>query len=42
MDTRVKQVFELTKLELGSIPTISTNTKGQPFFGWPFLLVDQM
>jgi len=25
---------------VGSIPAISTNNKGQPFFGWPFLLVD--
>jgi len=25
--------------DAGSIPAISTNTKGQPFFGWPFLLV---
>ena len=22
------------------IPAISTNNKGHPFFGWPFLLVD--
>ena len=28
--------------DAGSIPAISTNTKGQPFFGWPFLLVDLM
>jgi hypothetical protein len=26
--------------DAGSIPAISTNNKGQPFFGWPFLLVD--
>jgi hypothetical protein len=28
--------------DAGSIPAISTNNKGQPFFGWPFLLVEMV
>jgi len=26
--------------DAGSIPAISTNNKGQLFFGWPFLLAE--